>query len=135
MADLIVAKEAAEADFERLCRLRRIDLDQTDMTQEELDRFARMRNRVVKEVSLGHLVVDDDGIATYTPPVSDAKPLKFRMATAATFVARDDAKDKGDNHQMMAMLAQLTGWSKPDLAKLAPPDYAFCSMLVGLFLG
>lgn len=135
MAELVVAKEAAEADFERLCALRRIDLDEADMTAKEVEALAKMRAKVVKEISLGRLAVDDAGVATYTPPVADAKPLVFRMAKASTLMAQDDAKAKGDHHQMIAMIADLTGQPKGELSKLHPADYTFCATLVGLFLG
>jgi|SRR6185369_14329436 len=135
MAELVVAKEAAEADFERLCALRRLDIDESGMTEKDLATLAKMRARVVKEISLGHLIVDDAGIATYTPPVEGAKPLVFRMSKASTLIARDEAQAKGDQAQMIAMIAELTGWSKGDISRLATPDYLFCSLLVGLFLG
>src|SRR6187431_3121117 len=98
MAELKVAKEAAEADFERLCALRRIDLDETGMTPKEVDGLARMRRSVVKAICVGSLVVDDKGVATYTPPVDDGKPITFRMAKGSTFMAMDPAKAKGDQH-------------------------------------
>jgi hypothetical protein len=135
MAELKVAQEVAEADFVRLCAKRRIDVDETGMTEKEIETLAKMRAKIVKQITLGNLLIDEDGLATYTPPVPDGKPLVFRMANAATLMAQDDAKGKGDHHQMIAMLAALTGWTKNDLSKLAPPDYLFCSTLVGVFLG
>jgi hypothetical protein len=135
MADLVVAKDAAEGDFERLCVLRRIDLDETDMTEKEVESLAKMRSKVVKEITLGRLAIDDAGVATYTPPVADAKPLVFRMAKASTLMARDDAQAKGDHHQMIAMISDLTGVPRGELSKLHPTDYGFCATLVGLFLG
>jgi|SRR6478736_3756312 len=135
MAELRVAVEAAEKEFERLCTLRRIDIDEDGLTKKELTSLKKLRAKIVKEISVGTLVVGEDGTATYTPPVDGAKPLTFRMAKGATFMAMDDGKEQGEQHMMIAMLADLTGWPRGELSKLAAPDYTFCAALVGLFLG
>lgn len=134
MAELKVAKEAAEADFARLCVLRRIDTDEDGMTPKEIESFAGLRTKVVKAICAGTLVVEEKGGVIYTPPVADPKPITFRMAKGSTFMAMDDGKAKGEQHQMVAMIADMTGWSKGDLSKLDAPDYVFCTNLVNLFL-
>lgn len=134
MAELRVAKEVAEQEFERLCASRRIDTDESGMLPKEIESLTALRNSVVKAISVGTLVVAENGYVTYTPPLPDAKPLTFRMAKGATFMAMDPAKAKGEQHQMVAMIADMTGWSSGDISKLEAADYAFCVKLVGLFL-
>lgn len=134
MTDLVVAKEAAEADFERLCKIRRVDIDETDMSEKEVESLTKMRRAVVKAITRGELVVEENGVVIYTPPVPDAKPLSFRLAKASHLMATDNSQGKGNHHQMIATIASLTGWTANDLSKLDPPDYTFCAQLAGLFL-
>lgn len=135
MSESKLAPEVAEAEFVRLCELRRLDIDESAMSPKELESFTKVRARVLRELASGALLVDEKGIATYTPPVDDAKPISFRMPKGSTYMAMDDGKAKGEQHQMVAMISDMTGWTKGDISKLAAPDYQFCGTLVGLFLG
>ncbi len=129
-----IAVEVAEAEFERLCELRRIDIDTTDMTEKEADDFQKLRKLVVKALRARTLLVLEDGQASYTPPVQGSKALVFRMPKGATFMALDSAKSKGDQAKMAALIVDMTGCSPGDPSALDAPDYVFCSKLVGFFL-
>lgn len=134
MTDPKIALEVAEAEFEKLCALRRIDTDPTDWNEKEVESFAKIKGAILKAIQAGTLIVEENGNASYTPPVPGAKTLTFRRATGASFMSTDGvAKDK-DVAKMGAIITQMTGCPPGDPSKLEAPDFNFCTKLVNLFL-
>lgn len=134
MAEQKIATEVAEADFDRLCALRRIDTDPADWNAEEVDSFAKLKRVIVKAIQAGTLVVLDDGKVAYTPPVAGAATLMFRRATGASFMSTDGVAKGKDMAKMGAIITEMTGCSPGDPSKLEAPDFNFCVKLVNLFL-
>lgn len=134
MAEPKVALDVAEAEFEKLCLLRRIDTDPTDWNSEEVDSFAKIKRSVVKAIMAGTLVVAENGNVSYTPPVPDAKTLTFRRATGASFMSSDGVAKGKDVAKMCAIITEMTGCGPGDPSKLEAPDFNFCTKLVNLFL-
>lgn len=132
-----VALEIAEQEFDRMCRSRRIDLEEMAEAKDEADGFLTVKNRIVRVIQRGELVVDPEtGDPIYTPPLPGAKPLRFHRPTGATFMAMDGVggKDIGQMGRMVSVLADMTRTSKAEIAKLDGPDFQFCCSLASLFL-
>jgi len=134
MTEPKVALEVAEAEFERLCVLRRIDTDPADWNTEEVESFAKIRRALVKAIQAGTLVIQENGNASYTPPVPEAKTLTFRRATGASFMSSDGVAKGKDVAKMSAIITEMTGCAPGDPSKLEAPDFSFCTKLVNLFL-
>lgn len=134
MAELKVATEVAEAEFQKLCELRRIDMDPADWNAEEVESFGKIKRTIVKAIQAGTLVVLDNGNAAYTPPLPDAVTLTFRRATGASFMSTDTVAKGKDMAKMCAIITEMTGCPPGYPSKLEAPDFNFCTKLVNLFL-
>ena len=103
MAELKVAAEVARADFERMCNARRIELDETDWTDEEKKFFDNLRKVICKEISRGNVVIDanDDPVFKFGNP-----PLKLGKPKGSSMLAMDG---KVENARVFAALADISG--------------------------
>jgi hypothetical protein len=129
-----VAREVAEAEFERMCQARRIDIDMTEMDEEDTASFLDLKRKIMRAMQRGDLVVNEHGDPVYTPPVPGAKPLTFYKATGATFMAMDEGKDRGGITKVVASLTEMTRSVKGEISKLEAPDFQVCSAIASLFL-
>lgn len=127
-----VAREVAEAEFDRMCSLRRVNIDPEDMTAEEYQSLLDVKRKVVRVIERGELVVNENGDPIFTPPVPGAKSLTFYRPTGATFMAMDG--DDGNQARLIRMITDMTRTAKGEIAKLEAPDYVVCSTLANLFL-
>lgn len=134
MAEEVVAHDVAVAEFERMCKSRRVDIDESGMSADDLESFEDVKSKIVGAIKRGEITVDDDGTPTFTPPVPGAKGLTFYKATGATFMASDDAKENDKVKKTVAMLTEVTRSAKGDIAKLEAPDFKICQALLQLFL-
>jgi hypothetical protein len=128
-----VAKEVAEPDFARMCVFHRLDIDESEMDEKELESFTVVKSKLVKAIMEGRLVVAEDGLPTYHPHTPDAKPVTFFRATGASFMAMDQGT--GKIAQSVNALTDMTRSEKGAFAKLEARDFKLCMDLVGLFLG
>lgn len=132
----VVAKEVAEAEFERLCDSHGVAHDESTMSADELDDFSKLKARIVKPIQAGRLTIGDGGEATYSPETPGVGPLTFRHATGATFIAMDgrDGKQPGQNTRLQLGITELTRSAPGTVSKLRVPDMNVCAALVNLFL-
>lgn len=132
MNDLI-ATEVAEADFNRLCAARRVDIDEAEMDEEDLEKFHDLKTQIVKQIRRGRLVVTgDDGTCVYTPP--NGKAITFYPTVGAHLMAQDDHAEGRNMAKTAAVFTAMTKSNKGDFAKLDLADVKACQALVGLFL-
>jgi hypothetical protein len=103
MAELKVTPEVALADFERMCKARRIELDETDWNEEEKKLFTNLRKVICKEISLGNVKVDenDDPMFKFGSP-----PIKLGKPKGSAMLAMDG---KVENARVFAALADISG--------------------------
>lgn len=134
MAEQKIAADVAEAEFQKLCDLRRLDIDPDGMNAEEVESFGKLKSVILKALRAGSLIVNDDGSCVYTPPVPSAKSLTFYRATGASFMAMDTVAKGKEMGKMVAVITDMTRSNPGDVSKLEAPDFAFCSKLVNLFL-
>lgn len=131
-----VAQEVAEDEFARMCEARRLDVDESEMDEDDLAKFLEIKRHIVKAIARGDLMVGDNGDPVYTPPVAGAKSLTFYQPTGATFMAMDskDGKYKGNMTATAAAITEMTRTTPGDVSKLAAPDFRICCDLANLFL-
>lgn len=128
-----VAREVAEADFERMCAAYRIDLDLSDLDDEGRAEFAATRDKIVRLMMRGTVVVGADGNPTYTVPGS-AKGYTFHPPTGATLMALETHGAGKNISNSMAAIADMVHTDKSEFAKMDLRDYRAISTLGGLFL-
>ena len=128
-----VAREVAEADFERFCEMLAAYSEAPDLKDEE-DRksFNENKGRFIKAVMSGSLVVADDGTATYTPSIGGA-PFVFREPTAAMVTAIDRHKMSHSVTKQLAMIASFAGRPEGEIGKLPVRDMRVLNSIVNGF--
>jgi len=127
-----VAREVAEAEFERMCAARRVEHDTSELEADEKAEFAELRGSIVRMIMRGMLVVGESGDPTYSPVGSP--PLTFYPATGATLMALETHPGGKGIANMMAALTEMTRTDAGTFAKLAAPDAQACSRIGKLFL-
>lgn len=127
-----IAREVAEAEFERMCDARRIEHDASELTDDEKAEWLELRGSLVRMIMRGALVVGENGDPTYTPPGGPA--LTFHPATGATLMALETHPGGKTIANMMAALTEMTRTDAGTFAKLLAPDAQACSRIGKLFL-
>lgn len=131
-----VAREVAEAEFERFVEAMDLELDDARMDTEDRKSFSELRDRVVRCIEQGHLVVDEKGQPVYTPRAGNhTQPITFHEPTGASFMAMDSKKKGQDIAKMYAVMADMTHLDAKVFASMANRDLKVCQAIVSLFLG
>jgi hypothetical protein len=65
----------------------------------------------------------------------DTDAIAFREPKVGDLIAIENvAKDSGQHHMTVLMMAQLSGATQPELSELSLPDYAACDRALRPFL-
>jgi len=127
-----VAKEVAAQEFARMCAANRIDASESELDKEELKEWTAARERIMRDICQGKLVIDAEGRPVWTTEAG--KALTFQRATSATFIALETHGKGKDVSNTLAAMADMTGSGKGELSKLTAPDFHGCNRIVQLFL-
>lgn len=127
-----IAEEVAQADFLRMCETFRVDLDESEMTDDEKADMAALRAAIVRDMMAGRIIVGADGRPTYNP--AGGKPLTFNTPTGATMMALETYPPGKQIANTMAAMTEMTESKAGDFAKMAARDLQSCSRLAKLFL-
>jgi hypothetical protein len=129
-----VAREVAEAEFERMCEAHRIEHDTSEMTEDEAKEWADdIRGPLVRELMSGVLIVGEDGNPTYTAPGS-TKGITFRAPTGATLMALETYAGAKNIANLVAAMADMTHTDRSEFGKMPARDVQACARVAKLFL-
>lgn len=126
-----IAREVAATEFARMCEAYRIEVD-VERDDEETAEWDEISGAIIRDMMSGELVVDEQGLPTFTPPGGPA--FKFHKATGATYTALETYPSAKQMQNMIAAVAELTRTDKPTLSKLEAPDFQALLRLAKLFL-
>jgi hypothetical protein len=132
-----ICTEVAEAEFDRWGEAMDLDFDESFMDEDEKKAFQRQKRRVVREIQLGSLVVNDKGEAVFTPrnPASGYRdPITFHERTGATLMSVDRHKKGQDAARSYAMMADMCRLSQKVFAGLVGNDVKVCEALYALLM-
>lgn len=128
-----VAREVAEAEFERFCEMMAAYADAKNLKNEEdVKSFNEQRERFIGAVMNGSLVVEDDGTAVYTPH-SGGAPMRFGEPTAANLIVADRFKRDANMQKQIALLASMSGRTEKEIGALSARDMRVCGALTAGF--
>lgn len=133
MAEEKVAKEVAEAEFDRFIDAMDLDTDKARMDPDDVKSFEDVKGKFVRAMMRGQLVVDDKGQPVVT--THDGTRLTFYEPTGASFAAMDSRKKGQDVGKMLAMMADMCRVAPAVFSKLPNRDFKICQALIQLFLG
>lgn len=129
-----VSKEVAEQEFQRFIDEMDIDADEAEMSEEDLKAFTVEKNKIIKAICKGSLVINDEGEPVYTPVKGDSGPITFHEPTGAALMAMDRRKKGEDVAKIYSLLAEVTKVDASTFAKLPMRDLRVCTALGTLFL-
>jgi hypothetical protein len=132
-----VALEVAEQEFDRFVEEMDLDLDTSLMDAEDLTAFTKQKNRIIRAIQRGHLVVNESGEAVYTPFNKGSKhkePLTFHERTGASLMAMDGKKKNHDVAKTYAVLADMCRVHQSVFAGLVGTDVKVCEALFALLM-
>jgi hypothetical protein len=130
-----IAKEVAEKEFERFADAMDLDVDEKEMSEQELDAFMPHKLVLLKALQRGTLVINDNGEPAFTPKMSEnSKPLVFKEPTGAALMAMDRRKSNESMARLYAMMGDMTSTNANTFAKLAWRDLKVCQAITTLFL-
>lgn len=131
-----VAREVAEAEFERFVETMDLDVDESRMDTEDRKSFDELKERLLRAIETGLLVVDDKGQPVYTPRAgTHTQPITFHEPTGASFMAMDTKKKDQSVAKMYAVMADMTHLDQKVFAAMPARDLKICQAVVTLFLG
>lgn len=125
-----VAREVAEQEFVRMCESRRIDLDDSEWTDQEKEKFGEERKNIVDLIRRGRLTVAEDGTPTYT--ADGGKTFTFYIPTGATFMAMESHAPNKQVSNTVAAVTEMTQSSAGEISSLPVWDFR-AVMRVGSF--
>jgi hypothetical protein len=137
MTDNVVAREVAEAEFDRFTLAMDLDLDESLMDVEDLTAFNKQKGRILSAIEGGHLVFNDDGEAVFTPSHKRSRnkdPLTFQERSGASLMAMDGKKKNHDVAKTYAVLADMCGVPPAVFAGLVGSDIKVCEALFALLM-
>ena len=121
-----VAKEVAEAEFDRFVKSMDLDVDPSDMSEEDKEAFQQQKDRLI----------NDDGEPVFTPQrTKDADTLTFHEPTGASLMAMDRKKKSEDIGKLYAAMADMTRSHASTFSKMRMADLKVCMAITTLFLG
>lgn len=131
-----VAKEVAEAEFDRFVNAMDLDVDPSDMSEEDKEAFQQQKDRLVGAIQSGALTINDDGEPVFTPQrTKDADTLTFHEPTGASLMAMDRKKKSEDIGKLYAAMADMTRSHASTFSKMRMADLKVCMAITTFFLG
>ena len=132
----IIGSDVAENEFLRFIETMDLDVDPDGMDDEDKSNLKDARRRIVRAISGGALVINEDGDPVYTPKVgADRNPITFYEPDGGSIMAMDTKKRGHDVAKLYATMADLTKTSVAKFTKMKQRDLSVCQAITVLFLG
>lgn len=132
-----IAKDVALVEFDRFIEEMDIDADTSTMDAEDTTQFNKQKNRIIRAIENGHLVINEDGEAIYTPHHRNSKhkePITFHERTGASLMAMDSQKQSKMVARTYAVMADMCKVPASTFAGLAGSDIKVCEALFALLM-
>ena len=133
-----IDSEVAEMEFFRFCEGHGINPEPVGVDEDERNNFVISKDRFLRAVESGKLVIDEDckAIITLLPGYDFGfETITFREHTGADLLASDQRKEGRNIGKFFAMMASNTKLSPGTFSKLRSADNKLCQALMGLLLG
>lgn len=137
MAENKIAREVAEADFDTFTEAMDIEVDVSKLDVEDATAFNKQKDRIVRAIERGHLTINENGEAVYTPWNNRSKhkePIVFRERSGASLMAMDGKKKGHDVAKTYAVLADMCQVPQVVFAGLVGADVKVCEALFALLM-
>lgn len=131
-----ISKDMAELDFNKFTEKMDLDVNTEGMSVDDKRDFTVQKDRLVRCIMEGSLVIDEEGQPIYTPQRAgvDVNSITFYEPTGASYIAMDRKKAGEDMGKMFATMADITKTSSGLFAKMKNTDLKVCIAMTLLFL-
>lgn len=132
-----ISREVAEKDFDRFVEEMDLDLDTAQMDQEDLTAFNRQKSRLLRAIERGHLIINENGEAVFTPNNKRSKhteAITFHERTGASLMAMDSKKKNHDVAKTYAVMADMCKVHQSVFAGLVGSDVKTCEAIFALLM-
>ena len=132
-----VARDVAESEFERFAEAMTIDVNTAALDAEDLAAFNKQKSRVVTAIERGHLVINENGEAVFTPSNERTKnrdPLTFHERSGASLMALDGKKKGHDVAKTYSVMADMCRCHPNTFAGMVGADIKTCEALFALLM-
>ncbi len=129
--------DTANAEFDRFVECMDLDLDTADMDSEDLTAFNKQKNRILKVIQNGHLIINEKGEMVYTPSNPDSKhkdAITFHERTGASLMAMDGKKKNYDVAKTYAVMANMCHVHQSVFASMVGIDGKVCEAIFALLM-
>lgn len=132
-----IVPEMAALEFDRWAEEMALDLDTSNMDAEDLTQFDKQRRRLVKAIGDGHLVINENGEAVYTPQNKKTKhtdAITFHERTGSAVMAMDGKKKNYDVAKTYAVMGEMCKVHPNIFATMVGIDGKICEALFSLLM-
>ena len=136
-SDFPVNEKVAQSEFDRFVEYNDLDLEESDLDLEDATQLKKCKDKIIKAIRRGALVVDEKGIPTYTSYHEASKPtdpLTFYPRTGSGLMAADGKKKNHEMASMYAVLGEICKVHPKVFAGLAGPDIKICESMFTLLM-
>ena len=130
-----ISREVALSEFDRFVEEMDLEFNESDFTDEDKSDFLEAREKLLKALMLGSLVIDDKGQPIYTPQrTEDAKAITFYEPDGATLLAGDKRKSNEQMAKFNMLMGSMCKVHPSVFARMKMKDYKVCQNIAMLFL-
>ena len=132
-----IAREVAESEFERFVDGMDLYLDTSKMDAEDLTGFLKQKERILRAIERGSLIINEDSEAVYTatnPRSKYTEAITFHERSGASLMAMDGKKKGHDVAKTYAILADMCRVPPGVFAGFVGTDVKVCEALFALLM-
>ena len=131
-----LGQDVAESDLRRFMANMRLNASTEGMDAEDKTQFELNKRRILNALLDGSLVIDQDGVPTFTPRESeDRSSITFPQPKGADFMQADLIKKNREITKSYAMMAASTHQPIERYANMLWCDLWVCQAIVNLYMG
>jgi hypothetical protein len=134
MSEPVVAREAAEGDFDRWLSAMRLSrkADPNVLNDEDKKALAEAKGVLIGAIMDGNLVVDENGLFVFTP-YNGGDAITFYKPKGSTLMATDKAKQGEFVSKQLKFMGEMTRVGVARYANMDWDDLTVCLTIVGFF--
>jgi hypothetical protein len=127
-------QEFIDQEFDRWVEAMRVDLDTEGLNENDRRSKTNDIRLFKKALADGRLVVNDDGLASFTP-LGAERQIKFYKSKGSAYTAMDKKKESSGAAKMLAALSDVTRTKEVLFVDMDTADLDVCTAILALFLG
>ena len=137
MTEPVIAKEQAEVEFDQWVDAMDIDANESEMDQEDLTEYKKVKGRIIRAIMSGSLTFNEDGEAVYktqNQKSGDQKTVTFFEVDGAALMASDYRKANHNVSKMFAIMTAMCKTNQQVFSVMKGADIKLCIAITKLLM-